>query len=242
MQDTNDLSPARPGRRRTGIAVAVIGATVAAGALLTIGRSGGGEPASAAPPVPAVTDDPTPNTEPAREPAGPHMPPTSVATPASPTPAAAPAAPEREPEPEPVMADGRHPVFLTDLDVDGGTVEFDLLQYLTGAEEEAYQDAHPHPTHPGGCGCDDHSGPLHNDNPRLRRLPIASDLPVLVQGSTTGMCDGAHPTTFDALISYLTDDGGHDYEPGTGHLGSSAFWLTVDHDTVTDIEEVGCAG
>ena len=228
MQDTNDPSPARPGRRRTGIAVAVVVATVAAGALLTMGHGGGSEPASAAPPT----------TSPA--PARPTTPPTSVAAPASPTPPAAPTAPEPEPEPEPLMADGRHPVFLTDVDVDGGTVEFDLLQYLTDAEQEAYKAAHP--THHGGCGCDDDSGPIHNDNPRLRRLPIASDLGVFVQGSTTGICDGAHPTTFAALVSYLSDDGGHDYEPGTGHLGFSAFWLTVDHDTVVDIEEVSCAG
>src|SRR5262245_9640967 len=53
-------------------------------------------------------------------------------------PAAAPRA-----EPEPLLADGRHPVFLTDIDVDRQTVEFDLVQYLTGAEQEAYEAAHP---------------------------------------------------------------------------------------------------
>jgi hypothetical protein len=190
------------------------------------------EPASAAPPTTASTGIPTPTT--ARP--GSTTPATSVAQPVSSNPPAAPTAPE--PEPEPVMADGRHPVFLTDVDVDGATVEFDLLQYLTDAEQEAYKAAHP--TEHAGCGCDD-GGPIHNDNPRLRRLPVAPDMRVFVQGSTSGTCDGAHTTTFSVLPGYLFN-GDHDYEPGTGHLGFSAFWLTMDHDTVVDIEELSCAG
>ncbi|HEX8803435.1 MAG TPA: hypothetical protein VF743_04560 [Acidimicrobiales bacterium] len=134
------------------------------------------------------------------------------------------------------MADGRHPVFLTDVDVDGGTVEFDLLQYLTGAEEEAYRAAHP--TDHAGCGCDD-GGPIHNDNPRLRRLPVVPDVRVFVQGSTSGACDGPRTTTFAALPDHFPH-GDQDYEPGTGHLGYDAFWLTVDHDTVVGIEALSC--
>jgi hypothetical protein len=158
--------------------------------------------------------------------------PTSGAQLASSNPAAAPRA-----EPEALLADGRHPVFLTDIDVDGQTVEFDLLQYLTGAEQEAYEAAHP--TEYGGCGCDD-AGPIHNDNPRLRRLPVAADLRVFLQGSSSSSCDGPDTTTFAAFPGYFSN-GDHDYEPDTGHLGFNAFWLTVDHDTVVDIEEMSCA-
>jgi hypothetical protein len=158
--------------------------------------------------------------------------PTSGAQLASSNPAAAPRA-----EPEALLADGRHPVFLTDIDVDGQTVEFDLLQYLTGAEQEAYEAAHP--TEYGGCGCDD-AGPIHNDNPRLRRLPVAADLRVFLQGSTSSSCDGLSTATFAAFPGYFSN-GDHDYEPDSGHLGFNAFWLTVDHDTVVDIEEMSCA-
>jgi hypothetical protein len=111
-------------------------------------------------------------------------------------------------------------------------------EYLTGAEEEAYEAAHP--TDYAGCDCDGNEGPIHNDNPRLRRLPVAADMGVVVQGSTQGSCDGPTTTTFAALPGYF-GNGDHDYEPDTGHLGYNAFWLTVDHDTVVDIEELSCA-
>jgi hypothetical protein len=227
MQATNDSSSARPTRRRTGIAIVI--AVMTAGALLAT-RHDGGEPASAAPPTTAATDIPTPTTAPP----GSTTPPTSVAQPVSANPPAAPTAPEPQPAPEPLMADGRHPVFLTDVDADGGTVEFDLLQYLTDAEQEAYEAAHP--TEYAGCGCDD-GGPIHNDNPRLRRLPIAPDMRVFVGASNPGSC---HTTTFAALPGEFFN-GDQDYEPGGGHIGFDAFWLTVDHDTVVVIEELGCA-
>ena len=124
----------------------------------------------------------------------------------------------------------------TDIDIDGQTVEVDLLQYLIGADQEAYEAAHP--TEYAGCGCDD-AGPIHNDNPRLRRLPVAADLRVFLQGSTSSSCDGSNTTTFAAFPGYFSN-GDHDYEPDTGHLGFNAFWLTVDHDTVVDIEEMSC--
>ena len=236
MQDTTNPSPARPSRRRTGIAIAIVIAVAAVGALIAVHRDGG-EPASAASPTTASTDIPTPATEPA----GSTNPPTGVAQPASANPPATPAPPAPpappEPEPEPVLADGRHPVFLTDIDLDGHTVEFDLLQYLAVAEPEAYRVGHPNGD--AGCGCDD-DGPIHNDNPRLRRLPVTSDIHVVVQGSAPGTCDSPHTTTFAALPGYFPN-GDHDYQPDTGHLGYNAFWLTVDHDTVTNLEEMPCA-
>jgi hypothetical protein len=188
------------------------------------------EPSSAAPPTTASTGIPTPTTAPH----GSTRPPTSVAQPASSNRPAPPTAPE----PEPLLVDGRHPVFLTHVDVDGGTVEFDLLQHLTDAEQDAYEAAHP--TDHAGCGCDDQENPIRNDNPRLRRLPVTTDMRVVVQGTTSGDCDGTHTITFAALPGHFSN-GDHDYEPDTGHLGFSPFWLTVDHDTVIDIEELSCA-
>jgi hypothetical protein len=230
MQETNNSSPARPTRRRTGIAITIVIAAVTAVALLTI-RDHGGEPASAAPPTTAATDVPTPTTAPT----GSTTPPTGVARPVSSTPPVVPTAPEPAPA-EPVMADGRHPVFLTDIDVDGGTVEFDLLQHLTGAEEEVYEAAHPNEY--ADAGDYDHS-PLHNDNPRLRRLPVANNARVFVQTMTAG-CDGPHAIAFAALPAYFNNV--NSYETSSGHLGARSFWLTVNNDTVTDIEEMQCAG
>jgi hypothetical protein len=235
MQETNDRSPARSTRRSI-----VVAAVVAIVAMVTVGgvlaaRRGGGEPADiAAPAAPAA-----PAAAPGSASSGETAPSTSVAQPASSNPPATPAPlPEQEPEPEPVMADGRHPVFLTDVDVDGGTVEFDLLQYLTEAEQAAYRAAHP--TGEGGCGCDE-GGPIRNDNPRLRRLPVAPNLRVLVQGSSSGTCDGPRTLGVADLPGHFLN-GDRDYEPDGGHLGFNAFWLTVDHDTVVGLEEMSCAG
>ena len=207
-------------RKLLAISLASVGAVLLATAVLVADGGGGHDSA-------ARHNDPI-----SSELAITSIPPTSSTT-------AAPAAVvPAEPEPEPVLSDGRNPVFLTDIDVDGRTVEFDLLQYLTGAEEEAYDAAHP--TDYAGCDCDGNEGPIHNDNPRLRRLPVAADMGVVVQGSTQGSCDGPTTTTFAALPGYFVN-GDHDYEPDTGHLGYNAFWLTVDHDTVVDIEELSCA-
>lgn len=59
---------------------------------------------------------------------------------------------------------------------------------------------------------------------------------MFVQGSTPGTCDRPHTTTFAALPGYFPNG-----DPDTGHLGYNAFWLTVDHDTVTNLEEMTCA-
>jgi hypothetical protein len=135
-------------------------------------------------------------------------------------------------DPEPVLADGRHPVYLTDVDVTGGTVEFDLLQYLTGDAAEAYEAAHPDEYDDEY----DHS-PLHNDNPRLRRLPVASDALIVVQGTTAEVGGEAHTIAFADLLSYFGDAERHD-----GHLGYQAFWLGVHDGTVETIEELQPAG
>jgi hypothetical protein len=231
MQDNPSPSPLRPTRRRIGILV-TLAVVIAVAVLATRGH--GAEPASAAArPTTATTGVPTPTTTPPTT-----TPPPSTTTPA-PTTSPAPSAPAApEPDPAPILADGRHPVFLTDIDVEGGTVEFDLVQILTPAEQEAYEADHP--TEHAGCGCDD-GGPLHDDNPRLRRLPIATDVRVFAQGTTPATCEGQPPlATFAALPGYLSD-GDRDYAPGTGHLGSTTWWLTVAHDTVVEMEEMPCA-
>jgi hypothetical protein len=88
------------------------------------------------------------------------------------TPAAAP----MDAEPESVFDDGRHPVALTDVDVAGATVEFDLVQFLRDAEADGAW-AERYPNEPPGAPND---YLIINDNPRLRTLPVVSGVPVTV--------------------------------------------------------------
>lgn len=154
----------------------------------------------------------------------------------APRPAAvAPARPAPRPAPLPVLPDGRHPAYLTDVGVAGATVEFDLLRYLaTDEEREAYEAAHP--SEYGGDG--DGESPFRNDNSRLRRLPVAPDLWAVVQQSGAVGCDGPHTLDFAALAANLRAR-----DPGIGRpLGSNPFWLTVRHGTVVALDEQPCAG
>jgi hypothetical protein len=177
---------------------------------------------------PSGESDPTPDHD-----RGSAAPPTSVASPA----AAAPAdgrssAPAARAVPAAVLQDGRHPVYVTDIDVPGSTVEFDLLQYLaTDEEREAYEHSHPED------GENYPESPFRNDNPRVRRLPVMPDLAVVVQQTGPEGCDGEHMMDFAAFSENLR---GRSH--GTGHLGPNPFWLTVHDGTVTGLEELPCMG
>lgn len=129
---------------------------------------------------------------------------------------------------DPVLADGRHPVYLTGLDVAAGTVEFDLIQFLGGAEaEEAYH--RDDPDAPPGPPPNDYY--IVNENPRLRVLPVAEGAPITVLDWTAGF----EPRTigFADLPAALADD----LYPDDGRLWPTPFWLTVEDGTVTEMEE-----
>jgi hypothetical protein len=135
-------------------------------------------------------------------------------------------------KPRPVLADGRHAVYLTDVDVHGSTVEFDLLQYLATPEErEAYEHAHPEEED------EYYESPFRNDNTRLRRLPVMRDITVVVQQSGILGCDGEHLMDFAAFSDNIRPRSHQ-----LGHLGSNPFWLTVHDGTVTALDETLCAG
>jgi hypothetical protein len=142
-------------------------------------------------------------------------------------------APKPDPKPKPVLEDGRHAAFLTELDVAGSTVEFDVVQFLRGQDaERAY--AERHPGEPSGV---DNDYLLLNDSPRLRRLPVMPGAMVTVvfdpaaRGAPGGGCCGPNPIALADLPAYLGP------EEEDGHLGYSLFWLTVHDDTVVAIEE-----
>jgi hypothetical protein len=142
--------------------------------------------------------------------------------------APAPAPVAAVPEAAVVLEDGRHPALLTDIDVAGRTVEFDLIVYLTGDEAfAAYTEDHP--GEPDGYANDYYT---INENPRLRRLPVAHDVPVTVL-RTASSSISPHPIAFADLPGYV----GIDNESAVDHLGQGVFWLTVSDGTVAAIEE-----
>jgi hypothetical protein len=162
-----------------------------------------------------------PSTEPSTEP--------STSEPESDGGAVAPAPPATAPAAEPVvLEDGRHPVYLTALDGTARTVEFDVIQFLTGDEAVVAWDA-AHPEEPGGPPNDYF---IVNENPRLRVLPLADDVTVTVP-SFEGGGFHAQPIPFADLPARLAGNP----MPGDGRLWPNPFWLTVENGTVTAMDE-----
>jgi hypothetical protein len=128
---------------------------------------------------------------------------------------------------EPVLEDGRHPVYLTDIDTAARTVEFDLIQFLTGDEATAAY-IEDHPDDPGGPPNDYY---IVNDNPRLRRLSVAENIQVTVLDWEGGF--KPQVIAFADLPAQLAAD----LVPDDDRIWPSPFWLTVNDDTVTAIEE-----
>jgi hypothetical protein len=207
---------ARSGRVKRGAVCAVTVALVVVAVGVWV-RGGGSGQAGAPSPTTAPLARPAPKAA-------------VLPTPAPPAEAARlghtpPAPPRPAPRPEPILHDGRHPVFLTDLDITGSTVQFDLVRYLTGDAARDYGEKHEYD--PGFFQYDNYT---INDNPRLRRLPVTSGLPVTVLRTMHSAID-PHPIPFADLPGYVDDI------DSPGHLGGSIFWLTVRNDSVVAMEE-----
>jgi hypothetical protein len=136
-------------------------------------------------------------------------------------------APPTSPPVEPVLDDGHHPVFLTGIDVAARTVEFDLIQFLTGDEATAAY-VEDHPDDPGGPPNDYY---IVNDNPRLRRLPVAENVEVTVLDWEGGF--QPQVIAFADLPAQLAAD----LVPDDDRIWPNPFWLTVNDDTIIAIEE-----
>jgi hypothetical protein len=129
------------------------------------------------------------------------------------------------------LEDGRHFGYVRAVDVDAGTIVFDLAYWLSGEEaDRAYQEA----TGETGHVPNDHY--VVNDNPKLRTLALASDAPVRLL-DWNDCCD----TFFDADLNVwaqviaredFVDDGGHRYSPNAAQV-----WITVQDGVVTLVEE-----
>jgi hypothetical protein len=118
----------------------------------------------------------------------------------------------------PVLADGRHPVLPTKVDVTGRKVTFDLIVFLTG---QAAKDewAKQHPEEPDGPPNDYMT---INNNPLLRTLPVSSGVTV----------KAVQDATADLVSIPFADLAAHIDPPG-----SRIFWITVEKGQITLMEE-----
>jgi hypothetical protein len=105
-----------------------------------------------------------------------------------------------------VLADGRHPVCLTAIDPDSGTITFDLVQWYHG-EDTAREAAKDHQESPPP---NDYY--IRNVNPKLRTLPTAADATITVNN----LLNTQQPTPVSlAKLATLTQD------------RSPMFWITA---------------
>jgi hypothetical protein len=140
--------------------------------------------------------------------------PTTAATPtdsAAPTPTADASA----------LTNGKHPVYLTTVDVDGRKLTIDVVQFFTGsaAADAAKQDGAAEVPPPNDYW-------IRNANKLLRTLPIATDATITVNtlaGETSGDSAKDVSVTLAQLAGY--------------NLANHLFWVTVDNGTITKIAE-----
>src|SRR6476620_6782634 len=150
--------------------VAVIAAALALGLGVTgVYALASGGSSSGAGPDPAVTSPPPS--------------PSASASVTSPSPSVTPK-PSSTPSPTPdptALADGTYPTFFRAVDLDGATVEVDVLQVFVGAE------AHQAAIEDGVSWNDVRYNPVYirNENPLLRTLPVARHAHIKL----LGMCE-----------------------------------------------------
>jgi hypothetical protein len=143
---------------------------------------------------------------------------TSAASPASTVPVTT-----RATTSEPVvLADGRHPVWITTVDVQGRRITFDLIQFLTGeAAIKAAAEDHQESPPPNDYY-------IRNVNPRLRTLPVRSGAPITVNNlayQESGNSTRNVTVTLAKLASLMPKQ------------GSPPIWITVQSGQVTKIAE-----
>jgi hypothetical protein len=121
------------------------------------------------------------------------------------------------------VADGRVPVYIKTVDVQGRRLTYDQIQFLTGdAAVKAYQKDHP--------GSQEDGVPndyyIVNVNPQLYTVPIAGDVAI-----TVNIVGDGSSTDQMATLAQLRDDMTKD---GADTL---PFWVTIRAGSITKIEE-----
>jgi hypothetical protein len=185
--------PMHPRPRPVAVAVAVLAA------LLIVGLSGcgsGGSSSGGGAASPAAT----------------------TAAPAQPGGAAAPAT-RRQAEAV-VLADGRHPVIIKQVNLSEATVTFDLIQMYWGDEatREAAKDHQESPP--------PNDYYIRNVNPRLRTMPVAAGARLTVTAQTAGQAGGNAAGAVPADLPTIA-------AKGRNHI----FWATVQGGRIRRLEE-----
>jgi hypothetical protein len=152
---------------------------------------------------------------------------TGTPLPSTPTPSPSFSTPSASPSP--AIEDGRHFGYIRAAQVtsEPQVIVFDLADLLTGDEaNEAAADRGEETPVPNDFF-------IVNDNPKLRRLPVAPDLQILLL-DWTNCCDTmfrADPQLFQESFDQKK------FPPGNYKGKFSAYWLTVKDRAVTRIEE-----
>jgi hypothetical protein len=204
-----------PGRRRPWIVGTAIAAFVLLVAVIAVMAPRGDDGETATPggsttEFSTTTEAPTTTTE-------------ALAVTAAPAPTPAPA-PSPGAAGGAALEDGRHAVRITNVDVSGRTVQFDVIRFLLGDEATAaYREDHPED--PNGFPENDYY--IVNDNPRLRTLPVADavTVTVLATGEPEPTANSPHPIAFAELPAYVAQ------------FGAGPFWLTVNDGNLVAVEQ-----
>jgi hypothetical protein len=123
------------------------------------------------------------------------------------------------------------------IDAAGGTIRFDLVQWLTGEDAAEYIEAHPN-KYPGLYEEYEQEGQFPydylvvNDNPRLRTLPYASGTNAkILYGDGDDFAIDQRTVPVADVGPYLA---AHSWPLGSGE---DVFWLTVVGGRITSLEE-----
>ena len=194
----------RPARRRNLliVGVVVLGLLAFGGGYLLARDTGD----SSASPSPSTSTSPEPTKEPSSTPSASASGSASASASASPT-------------ASPVLEDGRHFVYLKEA-VAGGSwsLTFDLAYFLT--DQEAIDE----------CGPDVPNGYcIVNENPRLRRLPVART--VAVRYIPADACCALKPGSYPSLAEAVNETAQTDYDP------TAPYWITVQGGQIIRISQ-----
>jgi hypothetical protein len=140
------------------------------------------------------------------------------AAPAQPAPTEA--APAGQPAEPTDMANGRHPVVVKQVSVDGREITFDLVQYFTGdaATKAAAEDGEESPP--------PNDYYVRNVNPRLRTLPVTPGARLSLTRLTLNQGGGNAAANVEVDLATIRSR-------GSDHL----FWATVQGGRIVALEE-----
>lgn len=134
---------------------------------------------------------------------------------------------EPVPDGPPVPEDGRHPVYLTGIDVGARSLAFDEIEFLVGEEAAAAHRADD----PDAVEGPPNDYLIVNDQVEVIGMPVADQVEVTVVDWAGSL--ESQPIAFEDLPGALADDPATDDQ----WLGPTPFWLTVADGTVTGIEQ-----